>query len=214
MAVKSDDELAVPCLGTYGDRAAGGELHRVRQQVDDDLDESVPVPDGRWQPGQHVHDQAQAGVLDQGSGRGGRSLDDVRGLSDCLYRIGDVELARGDSPVAHEYGERTLALARRIGAADLEASALRGIGEAVLQQGYIEEAAASLDRAWQLQQEIGDPYDQALILAALVRLALARGDTVQASAHIEAGLALAHEQGAPYLTDLLRGLKREVGGSG
>lgn len=140
-----------------------------------------------------------------------RSLDDLHGLADSLYRLGDVELARGDSRAAQEYGERTLALAHQIGAADHESSALRVIGVALLQQGQLDDAATSLNLAWQLQQEIGDPHDQALILTALARLALARGDAAQASAHIEAGLELAREQHAPYLIGLLNGLEREVG---
>ena len=63
--------------GAAGDRAGVGELHRVGDQVDDDLDQAIAIAGDRRQVGRDVLDEPQALLLEQ-RGRGGRGvIDDV-----------------------------------------------------------------------------------------------------------------------------------------
>jgi tetratricopeptide (TPR) repeat protein len=139
-----------------------------------------------------------------------QDLDDAHGMVDCLYRLGEVALAQRNPNTAYDYGEQARALAVQLASRGYESCALRVLGEALLQLGYIADAAAHLREAWRIQEEIPDPYDQTLVLAALARLALAQRDRSQMVAYVEAGLKLAQEKHLRFQEQLLEMLRSHI----
>ncbi len=133
-----------------------------------------------------------------------------------IYRLGEIALVRGEIEEALRYGTEALDLAQRAGRLAYVSCALRVIGEALLQQGALAEAAHRLDEAWNLQvgdassEGVDDPFDKALILAARAQLALALGDCTQAQAHVTAGITLARERGMLYPLGLLEPLQQQI----
>lgn len=138
-------------------------------------------------------------------------LDNASGRVDCLYRLGELALARDDAPRAQQYGEQALTLAHKIGEGAYTSCALRVCGEAQHRQGRLTESAQLLAQAWDIQQDVDDPYDKILILIARARLARSEGDRDRAVALATKGLDLARTwQFAPQgvlLEQLLAELK-------
>jgi tetratricopeptide (TPR) repeat protein/tRNA A-37 threonylcarbamoyl transferase component Bud32 len=141
-----------------------------------------------------------------------RGLSNRIEMADCLYRLGEVALAEQHPEAARRYGVEALDLAQAADSAAYESCALRVVGEALLAQGQIADAQATLARAWELQRQVGDHHDLVQIYAALARLALAQGDGARAREQTEAGLALARKHGLLFLVTALEDFMGRVEG--
>jgi tetratricopeptide (TPR) repeat protein len=165
----------------------------------------------RWHLDQDIERLARAVDSIQQARKIFISLGDLDGLLDCLYRLSDIALMRGDLNEAYVIALEALTLAREISAPAFEACALRVMGEARLGQNQVNEAAVLLEEALALQERVGDIFDETLIRIALARLAWVRSERELAIEHIEKELVHAREHHSPYQIALLERLKREYG---
>jgi tetratricopeptide (TPR) repeat protein len=134
-------------------------------------------------------------------------LGDALSLAECLCRMADVALARQEADTALGYAELALDHARQVGSDSCIASALRIIGEALLVQWRVAEAAEILQRAQEVQLRVDEPFGQVLLLRAAVLLAMAQGDDWQAAHLAQAALNIATSQEVPYLVSMITELE-------
>ena len=88
-----------------------------------------------------------------------------------------------DYPRALDHAGQALAIARELGDADSESSALNHIGEIHLMQGDTAQARAALEQALALRQKVGGPGGELETLANLGRLYEVLGDDDEAIAY-------------------------------
>jgi len=134
-------------------------------------------------------------------------LGDALSLAQCLCRMADVALGRNEADVALGYAELALEHARQVGSDSCMASALRVIGEALLIQQRLAEAAVFLERAQEVQSRVDEPFGQVLLLRAATLLALAQHDRHQARRLVQLALKLATSQEVPYLITMIAELE-------
>jgi DNA-binding CsgD family transcriptional regulator/tetratricopeptide (TPR) repeat protein len=100
-----------------------------------------------------------------------------------------------DHPAAHAWGERALALARRLGDHEAEAYALTSIGEAHHQAGAVPEAVATLEQARRLAEAHGFDDHAARARAHRVFVPVRERRLAEAAQHIDDALAYAADRG-------------------
>ncbi len=103
--------------------------------------------------------------------------------------------AQGDSGVAGERAERSVALFRALGDVYWLANALAMLGIIQLSQGKLEAARASFEESRSLFQEQGLTLFEAFVVYQLGRAAFAGQDVMQAKTRFQQSLALFQEEG-------------------
>ena len=101
----------------------------------------------------------------------------------CLEALSEVALASGDTAGCLKYADELLDIALQNGLRELEASARRWRGEALLADKAFVHAGEELSRAAQLAEEIGRVRLQLDAQAALARLLSAKGQHPAAQRH-------------------------------
>jgi class 3 adenylate cyclase len=97
-----------------------------------------------------------------------------------------ISLANDDVDTARLAAEELEALAAEFQGAAFSAAALTGRGSVELAEGHVEEAIASLDKAWRLWREIDLPYESAQARALLGEARMAAGDEAAAKMELAA----------------------------
>jgi predicted ATPase/class 3 adenylate cyclase len=123
-----------------------------------------------------------------------------RGLDDeararLLNAAGVLARVQGDTPLAREFFEESLALFRTLGEQADVANTLHNLGSVVHFQGDLRLATALLDESLTLWRTAGDRWGLAMALSFRGSLARDRGEVTQAIALYEESLGLLREHG-------------------
>ena len=109
----------------------------------------------------------------------------------CIEALAEISLAAGDASRCRAYGDELLAIAESNGLRELEASARRWRGQALLAEKVYDEAQAELSRAAALAKDIGRVRLQMDAEAALARLPGAQSGSAAAQRHAATARAIA-----------------------
>lgn len=109
----------------------------------------------------------------------------------CIDGLAEIALAAGDASRCRAYGDELLAIAEPNGLRELEASARRWRGEALLAEKDYGQARTELSRAAALAEDIGCVRLHMDAEAALVRLLGAQGESDAAQRHRAKARAIA-----------------------
>ena len=126
-----------------------------------------------------------------------KAMADCRGQAQAETDVvrGAALLLCGKSEEASDALVSAVANARAAGEGELEARALKLIGEMHARSGHIEEAAMSFDRALELTLASPDRTRECSLRNALGQFCESRGKLREAREHYETALRLAHERG-------------------
>jgi len=135
-------------------------------------------------------------------------------MTRCLEGLAEVALAQGDPRRCGAFGDELLALAEPNGLRELEASARRWRGEALLAEKEYAAAHAELSRAAALAEGIGRTRLQWDTANALARVCAARGEGDAAQQHQAKARAIAAALTASLESSGLEARLRPTGDSG
>jgi tetratricopeptide (TPR) repeat protein/transcriptional regulator with XRE-family HTH domain len=135
-------------------------------------------------------------------------------MTRCLEGLAEVTLAQGDAGRCRGFADELLALAEPNGLRELEASARRWRGEALLAEKEYAAAHAELSRAAVLAEGIGRPRLQWDAANALARVCAARGERDAAEHHQAKARAIAVAITASLGSSGLEARLRPTGDSG
>ena len=135
-------------------------------------------------------------------------------MTRCLEGLAEVALAQGDARRCRAFGDELLALAEPNGLRELEASARRWRGEALLAEQDNAAAHAELSRAAALAESIGRTRLQWDTAIALARVCAARGERDAAERHQAKARAIAVAITASLGSSGLEARLRPTGDSG
>jgi hypothetical protein len=135
-------------------------------------------------------------------------------MARCLEGLAEVSLAQGDARRCRTFGDELLALAEPNDLRELEASARRWRGKALLAEKATAAAQAELSRAAALAEGIGRTRLQLDTEAALARLCADQGERDAAQRHEAKARAIAEAITASLGSSGLEGRLRPTGDSG
>ena len=126
------------------------------------------------------------------------ALDDQPRLAQVSYWLGRVHYARGESVVAADYAEQSLAIADALGDEVLAAPPINLLGRHYVAQGNVARGSEVLARNAEQMHRIGNTVEEATA-AALAGLAYTwTGDFTQGFAYSDRGLDLAQKVKNPF----------------
>jgi predicted ATPase/class 3 adenylate cyclase len=124
-----------------------------------------------------------------------RELNDKRGISEALFRLGNTATEEGDYETAPRLFEQALSLKRELKDTKGTARALLNLGWAALRPGNYALATVRLEEALALHRSNDDKSGTAFALSGLAEVAVREQNLEQASRLIEQSLAIRKEIG-------------------
>jgi tetratricopeptide (TPR) repeat protein len=119
----------------------------------------------------------------------------VQGEADCIYRLGEIALARSDHDGARQRYEAALPLYRKVGDMQGEADCLKGLADIARERSDSDTGRQGYEAALALYKKAGSVLGEANCIRRLGDIALARSDHETARQRYEAALPLYREIG-------------------
>ena len=117
-------------------------------------------------------------------------------ISRALHLLGNVDLSRGDYPMAREWWVRSLVLKRELGDKPGIAGSVTNMALAAFNEGQYTEARTLVTESLALYQELGSRREYGQARGVLARIHLAEGDFTTARSLFAANLILFRDLGA------------------